>query len=204
MCNKSNRTPSKHIGHGLYLCFLGLSARNVAKALSFLHFVKRSHVAVWKWIQKYRPKRISSRRKRVSELMVDGTAIKVGSKMHLVVGCYRVKKQADSRTVHIQEKKHVCGREVYRRLGQGAWKTCSINRFGTWYPQACRFLKLNHHTHSPLGKSIIEGTMHYIKDRTECFDDDFPCSRKKGCNLFHIRNWLSIFVTMHNKEMLNA
>ena len=32
---------------------------------------------------------------------------------------------------------------------------------GTWYPQACRFLKLNHHLHSSYEKSIIERTMHY-------------------------------------------
>ena len=34
---------------------------------------------------------------------------------------------------------------------------------GTWYPQACRFLKLNHHIHSSYEKSIIERTMQYIK-----------------------------------------
>ena len=79
MCNKRNRTPSEHIGHGLYLYFLGLSTRNVAKALSFLHIVKRSHVAIWKWIQKYHPKRISSKGKRISEFIVDETAIKAGS-----------------------------------------------------------------------------------------------------------------------------
>ena len=46
---------------------------------------------------------------------------------------------------------------------------------GTWYPpQACRFLRLSHHIHSPFEKSIIERTMQYIKDRTECFDDYFP------------------------------
>jgi putative transposase len=37
----------------------------------------------------------------------------------------------------------------------------------TWYPQACKFLKLKHHLHSFLEKSIIERTMEYIKDRTE-------------------------------------
>ncbi len=32
----------KNIGYGLYLYFLGLSFRNTAKALSFLHLVKIS------------------------------------------------------------------------------------------------------------------------------------------------------------------
>ncbi len=37
---------------------------------------------------------------------------------------------------------------------------------GTWYPQACGFLKVDHHIHSPFEKSIIERTMQYIKDKT--------------------------------------
>jgi putative transposase len=40
---------------------------------------------------------------------------------------------------------------------------------GTWYPQACRFLKIRHHIHSSLEKRLIERTMQYIKDRTEKF-----------------------------------
>ncbi|HEY6534874.1 MAG TPA: hypothetical protein VIY08_03575 [Candidatus Nitrosocosmicus sp.] len=32
---------------------------------------------------------------------------------------------------------------------------------GTWYPQACKFLNLQHHLHSSIEKSIIERTMHY-------------------------------------------
>ena len=80
MCNKRNRTSSEHIGHGLHLYFLGLSLRNVAKALSFLHIVKRSHVAVWKWIQKYKPRRKTALRKRgVSGYVIDETSIKTGS-----------------------------------------------------------------------------------------------------------------------------
>ena len=36
---------------------------------------------------------------------------------------------------------------------------------GTWYPpQACKFLKLKHHTHSSYEKSIIERTIQYIKN----------------------------------------
>jgi putative transposase len=75
----------------------------------------------------------------------------------------------------------------------------------TWYPpQACRFLKLNHHIHSFVykdEKSIIERTMQCIKNRTnECFDDFFPC-RKKKCKLKHVINWLNLFVDYHNKEL---
>jgi transposase-like protein len=80
MPNKRNRTSSECIGYWLYLYFLGLSTRNVAKALSFLHIVKRSHhVSIWKWIQTYKPLKLSAKRRKISEFVVDETMIQVGS-----------------------------------------------------------------------------------------------------------------------------
>jgi len=74
---------------------------------------------------------------------------------------------------------------------------------GTWYPQACQFLKLNHHLHSPFEKSIIERTMQYVKDRTtECFDDYFLC-RKKNCKLRHVTQWMNLFAIHYNKELIS-
>ena len=75
---------------------------------------------------------------------------------------------------------------------------------GTWYPMACRFLGLKHHIHSFFAKkekSLIERKMHYIKDRTECFDDYFPC-RIKNCKLKHVINWMNLFVDYHNRKMI--
>ena len=57
---------------------------------------------------------------------------------------------------------------------------------GTLYPMACQFLKLRHHVHSPLEKSLIERTIQYVKDRTESFEDYFPCRLKK-CKLKHLQ-----------------
>ncbi|HET6590012.1 MAG TPA: hypothetical protein VFG45_07615 [Candidatus Nitrosocosmicus sp.] len=81
MICKRNRTPSEYIGYGLYLYFLGLSLRNVVKALSYLHTVKRSHLSIWKWIQKFRHRRISStRRNKIPDYIVDETILQVGLK----------------------------------------------------------------------------------------------------------------------------
>jgi putative transposase len=74
---------------------------------------------------------------------------------------------------------------------------------GTWYPQACKFLKLKHFLHSPFEKSNIERVVQYIKDRTEGFDDYFPCKRKKKCKLKHIRNWFNLFISQHNKQIMH-
>jgi len=103
MISKRNRTPSEYIGYGLYLYFLGLSLRNVVKALSYLPIVKRSHVLLakkWKWIQKFQYQRKSSiKKKQVSEYIVDETILKVGLEFTwLWMGCDRATKQANSRT----------------------------------------------------------------------------------------------------------
>jgi len=72
---------------------------------------------------------------------------------------------------------------------------------GTWYPHAYQFLNIDHYLHSPLEKSLIERTIQYVKDRTESFDDYFPCKRKK-CKLKHIPYWLNLFAYQHNKEIM--
>ncbi len=43
-------------------------------------------------------------------------------------------------------------------------------------------------------------TIQYLKDRTECFDDYFPC-RKDNCKLNHVINWLRLFVDVHNEAI---
>ena len=41
--------------------------------------------------------------------------------------------------------------------------------------------------------------MQYFKDRTEGFDDYYPCIQKENeCNLFHVYNWIQFFVSMYN------
>ncbi|HET6590822.1 MAG TPA: hypothetical protein VFG45_11740 [Candidatus Nitrosocosmicus sp.] len=67
---------------------------------------------IWKWIQKHHPKKISSKRKRISEYIVDDTLLKVGSEyIWLWVAINRARKQV--KFAHfiggqIRGKKHVC------------------------------------------------------------------------------------------------
>jgi putative transposase len=198
MCNKRNRTPSEYIGYGLYFYFSGLSLRRTSERLS--HFIKRNHVSVWNWIQKYNPRKISSKKKKVDEFIVDETLIKVGSEfIWLWVAVEPNDKEILAISISKERNMFVAERflsSVVKGYGEHPVSTDG----GTWYPQACRFLKLQHHLHSPFEKSIIERTMQYIKDRTEGFDDYFPC-RKKNCKLKHVINWLNLFVDYHNREM---
>jgi putative transposase len=75
-----NRTSfEEDIAYGLYLYFLGLSFRNASKALSS-RIIKRGHVAIWKWVQHYKPERISFKRRKISKFIIDETQIRVGNK----------------------------------------------------------------------------------------------------------------------------
>ena len=163
-------------------------------------YIRRNHVSIWNWIQKYKPQKISSKTKKVSMYIVDETMLKVGAEyIWLWIVIEPENKQilalyvSKERNMFVAE--HFLSGVVYN---YGVHPVSTDG--GTWYPMACRFLKLKHHIHSPLEKSLIERTMQYIKDRTESFDDYFPCRLKK-CKLKHLLNWLNLFVDYHNKEL---
>jgi putative transposase len=194
------RTPSQIIGYGLYLYFLGLSYRNAAKALSFLLIIKISHVSIWKWIQKYRPWKYF-KNKKIKEYIIDETAIKAGpERIWLWVVIEPICKEILS--FHISKERNMFVAErfisgIVKDYGEHPVSTDG----GSWYPQACKFLNLHHHIQSSFEKSIIERTMQYIKDRTENFDDYFPC-KKNRCKLKHVKQWLNLFIDQHNKEIM--
>ena len=193
------RTKPKDIAYGLYLYFLGLSYRSTAKALS--RFVHRSHVSVWKWVQKYKPERVSSKRKKIDEFIVDETLIKIGSGfIWLWVAIEPKDREILSISISRERNMLLAERFLSNLLEEHGEHPVSTDG-GTWYPQACRFLKLKHHLHSPFEKSLIERTIQYIKDRTESFDDYFPC-RRKNCKLKHIRKWFNLFIKFYNKEII--
>ena len=194
------RTEPKDIVYSLHLYFSGLSLRNASKAIS--RFVQRSHSAIRDWIQKYKPERLFYRRTKISKFIVDETQIKVGSEyIWLWIAIEPENKEIVGLRISKERNMFVAERflsDIVDKHGQHPVSTDG----GTWYPQACRFLKLNHHIHSSYEKSIIERTMQYIKDRTEGFDDYFPC-RKKNCTLKHVKQWLNLFAHYYNKEVIS-
>lgn len=131
-----NRTPSEFISYGLYLYFSGLSLRRTSERLSS-GFIKRNHVSIWNWIQKYNPKKITAKRKKIEEFIVDETLIRVGSEfIWLWVAIESKNKQILGLSISKERNMFVAERFISR---------------------------------------LIERTMQYIKDRTEGFDDYFPC-----------------------------
>jgi putative transposase len=181
------------------LYFSGLSLRRTSQQLSY--FIKRNHVTIWNWIQKYHPQRISSKSRRISEFIIDETLIKVGSEyIGLWVAIEPKNKEILALSISKERNMFVAIERFMSGLVTVHGNHPVSTDGGTWYPQACRFLKLQHHIHSPFEKSLVERTMQYIKDRTESFDDYFPC-RLENCKLKHVKNWLNLFIDYHNKEL---
>ena len=194
-----NRTSSSYISLALYLYFLGLSTRNVAKAMSCFLGSKRSHVAIWKWFKSIILKSYYQREKGFKNLVYTRHCLKLGLNSLVMVALGPKNRQILALNISKERNVFVAERflsDVLRNQGKHPVSTDG----GAWYSMACKFLKLKHHVHSSFKKSIIERTMQYIKDRTECFDDYFPC-KLKNCKLKHVINWLNLFVDDHNKEL---
>ena len=123
-----NKTPSEYIYHGLYLYFSGLSLRRTSERLSY--FIKRNHVTVWNWIQKYHPQRISSKSKRYLNLSLMRHCLKLGQN---ISGFGLQLSQKTSKFSHYQYlRRETC--LLLKDLCQvwsSSWKSSRFN--GWWY-----------------------------------------------------------------------
>jgi putative transposase len=191
--SKRRRTDPQAVLYGLYLYFLGLSFRSVSLALD--PFVKRSHSAVWQWVQRYEPHRVFDV-KRVQAFLVDETYVKVGSfEAWVWVAVEPIHRYILG--VYLSRHQNILVAQIFlRSLVERYGKHVIYSDGGTWYPEACTALGLEHKLHSDYEKSLMERANQYLKDRIEEFDDYYPCTRIE-CDLGHVNNWLSLFVDMH-------
>ena len=188
------RTSAEIVMYALYLYFLGLSFRNTSRALQ--PFAERSHVAVWEWVQKFDPKQVYPC-KRIAAFLIDETQEQIGNTeswvwvavepIHRVVLGIYISRHRNMLVAEsfLKSLIEIYGRHIVYSDG------------GTWYPEACSSLGLEHRLHSSYEKSIIERVVQFLKDRTEGFDDYYPCM-KEECELEHIYKWTGLFVFMYN------
>jgi putative transposase len=196
-----NRTSTIVVMYSLYLYFLGLSLRNTSKALIIFKDDKRSHVSVWNWIQRFGSLQIY-KRKRVSAFIIDETVIQIGNQHFWLWFCIEPI-HSSVLGIYISEERNMLVAEKFiRSLVEKYGRHTVYTDGGTWYDEACNILKLKHYLHSPFQKSLMERVNQYFKDRTESFDDYYPC-RQMECNLFHVYNWIQFFVSMYNDTIAN-
>jgi transposase-like protein len=99
------------------------------------------HVAIWDWIQKYKPQRISYRRRKITEYIVDETFIKVGSE-HIWLWVVIEPKDRETLALTISKGRNTFVAERFISGLVHVYREHSVSTDkGTWYPQACRFLR---------------------------------------------------------------
>jgi putative transposase len=113
-----------------------------------------------------------------SEFIVDETVNKIGSEfIWLWIAIEPTNKEILGFSISKERNMFVAERFLFN-LSEEYGKHSVSTDCGTWYLQACKFLKLDHHINSSYEKSIIERAIQYIIDRTECFDDYFSMQKK--------------------------
>ena len=135
--------------------------------------------------------------RRIQAFLVDETYVQVGSfEAWVWVAVEPVHRYILG--VYLSRHQNILVAQLFiRSLVERYGKHVVYSDGGTWYPEACRALGLEHRLHSPYEKSLIERANQYLKDRVEEFDDYYPCTRTVGCDLKHVWNWLNLFVDIH-------
>ncbi len=197
------RTPLPLMLYGVYVYLCSNSLRRASKILEPI--VERSYEAIRQWVQRLAPicDGFDVDRKLVSSIFVDETMISIKGKQAWlwiafepglrVLLAFRIGYHPQS----IPDA-YLFLKELRIRYGRKPIWTDG----GVWYPDACRWARLEHHVYEQELKNLIERMNQYVKDRLECFDDLFPCM-KEDCDKEHVDNWVRVFRFFHNHVRVN-
>ncbi len=191
------RTSLPLILYGVYVYLCSNSLRRASRILEPL--LERSHEAIRQWVQRLAPvcDRFDVDRRRVRRIFVDETMIRVRGRQAWVWVAYEpvLKVFLGFRVSYNQSilDAYLFLKELRRRYGLKPIWTDE----GVWYPEACRWLRLEHRVYRTEWKNLIERMNQMLKDRLENFDDLFPCL-KEDCNREHVSSWVSVFRFFHN------
>jgi putative transposase len=191
------RTPLWVMAYGVYVYFSSLSLRKASRILE--PTMKRSHEAIREWVQRFSSlaDRFRVDRRDVSSIFIDETMIRIGPSEAWVWIAFEPRKRLflGFRVSYHQNTldAYLFIKELRSRYGRKEVWTDE----GAWYPEACRWLRMEHHVY-PIGwKNLMERLNQTFKDRVECFDDYFPCW-KEGCDRDHVRRWIRAFSLYYN------
>jgi putative transposase len=203
MISIRNRTPYLLKIYAIYLYYSARSLRLASKCLEPL--IKRSHVAIWKWLQcididNFVIDRRRREKKRIRRVMIDETMITVKGEVYWLWIAYEpyIKKYL---LMNISKDRSmlVCYNFIKKLKKLYGSKYTIYTDGAHYYNQACRWLRIRHYVYNQEDKNTTERAIQYIKDRTECFDDNFPC--KDNCSKEHIKNWFRMFMMYLNVKI---
>ena len=192
---KRTRTHPAIVRYSIYLYFSSRSFRLAARCLSSI--IKRSHVSIWKWVQKYSgcaDRLLSVNKRAVRKIFVDETLLQIDGQNYWLWTAYEPNLDA-CLMMHLSRERtiFVCYRFFKQLLNRYGRRKPIFTDGAQWYNDACKWLRLDHRVYGTELKNLMERFIQHIKDRTECFDDNFPC-RKSDCDSQHVWNWLKLFV----------
>jgi putative transposase len=191
------RTSLPLILFGVYVYLCSNSLRRASRILEPL--VERSHEAIRLWVQRLAPicDRFDVDRRKVRSIFVDETMVKIRGRQAWVWVAYEPSLRVFLwfRISFNQSELDAILflKELRSRYGRRPVWTDE----GVWYPEACRWLRLEHHIYPVEWKNLMERMNQALKDRLENFDDLFPCLREE-CDHGHVHNWVSVFRFFHN------
>ena len=192
-----NRTDPAVVRYALYLYFNSRSLRLTAKSLSTV--VRRSHVAIWQWLQQYSDCADNYRtdRRLVRAIFVDETLLQIDGQDYWLWIAYEPALNS-CLMMHLSRERTllVCYR-FFKQLRNRYGRKPIFTDGAAWYNDACNWLRLQHYVYGTSLKNLMERFIEQIKDRTECFDDYFPCHRQ-NCNRAHVWNWLKLLLLYIN------
>jgi len=154
---------------------------------------------IWKWVQKYSilaGRFVVIGKRQVQKIFVDETLLKIINGQHYWLWlayepnlhvCLLFYLSTTERTIFVC---YQLFKQIRTKFGNKPVYTDGAY----WYnDDACKWLRLKHIVYETDLKNIMERLFQQIKDRTECFDDNFPC-KSYGCDRKHICNWLRMYI----------
>ncbi len=206
------RKPKDVILLGLLLYFKGFSFRKVEDTFSLFE-VTVSHVAVWKWVQKFgsivKSVLFSQNGSLPSVIVVDETCIQIGNKQYYL---YAAICPYSRRIIYFDlysTRNYITTFTFFRQIKRQYGKSPEVVIVdgGPWYREALNRLGIRRQVVSGGIRNYIERWFETLKDRLKDFDIYFP-HKKLGTidilrcrkeSLEHVFNWLYAFVYYYNR-----
>ena len=139
-----------------FVLFRSVLKESLRKIISMY---KRNHVTIWNWIQKYHPK---------TDFIKTKKDFRIHSWWDIAEGWLWVVIESETRQILAlsisKERNMLIAERFLSDIVKIHGKHPVSTDGGTWYPQACKFLNLNHHIHSSMEKSLIERELYSISE----------------------------------------
>ncbi|MEM3727068.1 MAG: DDE-type integrase/transposase/recombinase [Candidatus Bathyarchaeia archaeon] len=147
-------------------------------------------MAIWNWVQRFAWLADRFKPKGVECILIDETQIKIGDKEAWVWLAFEPYRKAFL-GFHISFIRNSLSAWIFlKRLKRRYGFKPIYTDGGPWYPLACKWARLKHYRYSEEWQNLMERAIQALKDRTECFDDYFPCwhEEERGCKARHVWN----------------